>query len=97
MVSSLPYTQKSAKSRKGWSSVSQSVAHPLDIVAHGKVPPLFFRYNMCFQKGLVGHCLNFILHEGVSTAFKAHQVDNNTAMGPQWLSGTSATSFTSIM
>lgn len=62
------------------------------------------RYHLCFsgttcafQEGLVGHCLNLILHEGVSTAFKADEVDNNPAMGPQWLSGISATSFTSAM
>lgn len=45
----------------------------------------------------MGHCLDLILHEGVSTAFKAHQADNNPAMGPQWLSGNSATSFTPVM
>lgn len=46
------------------------------------------RYHLCFsgttwalQKGLVGHCLNLILHEGVSTTFKAYQVNNNPAMG----------------
>lgn len=59
---------------------------------------LYFSGTTCaFQEGLVGHCLNLILHEGVTTAFKAHQVDNNPAMGPQWLSGTSATRFTSVM
>lgn len=45
------------------------------------------RYNLCFsgtaqafEEGLVGHCLNLILH-GVSSAFGTHRGDNDSAMG----------------